>query len=342
MGAANNQNQQAAQPPLPNVAYDLKNWMIHPKIHSKFDPFNGKPDSYRLWSSRIKDHLSNGYYPWARVLELIERERHPMSFARMRATNHVDGVPINMCEIAQHLWSFLGMHLDNHIYMRRSQLVDGEDGNGLELLRKLYMEYEGGAEQVHLAGISRFMSFDKCPNKNKLATYLGEWEMLRMKYGSTFPDLVLYTMLLNILPDDVAKEVRDRRNTLYTVGRVLDYLKGELSRYRDTFISQLHSKHDAEALAKGPHNPVNSLMEKQMAQMHSTVQGLVAAFKGKGKGTYRNKSGAGKWGSQEQLSPETRSQILWVLALWWRPPWWPPEMPSIPKAYSVQWWYSAN
>ena len=39
-----------------------------------------------------------------------------------------------------------------------------------------------------------------------------------MRYGGHFPDFVLYTMLLNVLPEDVAKEVRDKRVTLNTVG----------------------------------------------------------------------------------------------------------------------------
>ena len=98
---------------------------------------------------------------------------------------------LNLVDISMNLWSFLGMHMDNNVYMRRATLVDGEEGNGLELWRKLYMENEGGAEQVHLAGLARFLTFEKCPHKTKLSTYLGEWEILRLKYGSTFSDVVL-------------------------------------------------------------------------------------------------------------------------------------------------------
>ena len=42
------------------------------------------------------------------------------------------------------LWSFLGQHcLANKVYDRRLQLTNGEDVNGLELWRKLFIENQG-------------------------------------------------------------------------------------------------------------------------------------------------------------------------------------------------------
>ena len=67
-----------------------------------------------------------------------------------------------------------------------------------------YMKRTRGAEQVHLASITRFANFEKCPSKNKLATYIGEWEILRRAHGDMLPDIVRYAMLLNMLPEDVA------------------------------------------------------------------------------------------------------------------------------------------
>ena len=59
------------------------------------------------------------------------------------------------------------------------------------------------------------------------------WELqhLRNKRGAGIPDESLYVMLLSMLPEDVAKEVRDRKNVLSTVQHVLDYVNGELARY---------------------------------------------------------------------------------------------------------------
>ena len=98
-----------------------------------------------------------------------------------------------------------------------------------------------------------------------------------MRYGSSFPDAVLYTLLLNVLPEDVAKEVRDKRVTLNTVGRAIDYLRDELARHNDKFVSELHGKQDAQALAAGPKNAVNAVLEPSLKEMNKNIQDLCAA-----------------------------------------------------------------
>ena len=95
----------------------------------------------------------------------------------------------------------------------RVQMAGGEDSNGVELWRRLYIEYEGGAEHVALAGLRRFHAFPKCENTKYLSNYLGDWTHLRNKHGSQIPEESLYVMLLNMLPDDDAKDVRDKKST---------------------------------------------------------------------------------------------------------------------------------
>ena len=51
--------------------------------------------------------------------------------------------------------------------------------------------------------------------------------------GAHLPDVHLYWMLMDMLPDDVATEVRDRRQHLNSVDQVIHYLSGEIARYRD-------------------------------------------------------------------------------------------------------------
>ena len=82
----------------------------------------------------------------------------------------------------------MGPRLGDTTYNLRVQKAGGEDRNGLELWRKLFLENEGGAEQVALAGLRRFHKFLKCPSAEKLGHWLGEWEMLRNKHGGSLPD----------------------------------------------------------------------------------------------------------------------------------------------------------
>ena len=76
------------------------------------------------------------------------------------------------------------------------------------------MQNEGGAEQVAPAWLRRLHRFPTCPAKEKLGYWLGEWEYLKNKHGGNIPDSSLYTMRVVIVPEDVQKEARDRREKL--------------------------------------------------------------------------------------------------------------------------------
>ena len=101
-------------------------------------------------------------WPTGRVLEVIQRERMPVTMDRL-SRMRIDGAWLDLVQISDRLWGLLGAHIKEPLYMTRMQMVSGEEGNGLELWRKLYMTCEGGAEQVHMAGVNRFMTFQPCP-----------------------------------------------------------------------------------------------------------------------------------------------------------------------------------
>ena len=162
------------------------------------------------------------------MFELTEQQRTPLT------RDSLANIPRDLNRLSSSLWSFLGQHcLADVVYDRRLQLTNGEDCNGIELWRKLFRENEGGAEQVTLSGLKRLHRFPECPSKELLGHYLGEWRYLKTTFGSNIPDASLYTMLLNMLPSGVQKEVRDRRNTLTTTQAATDYLDKELDRYQD-------------------------------------------------------------------------------------------------------------
>ena len=96
------------------------------------------------------------------------------------------------------------------------------------------------------------MTSERCPSEPKLGAYLGERETVHRKYGGSLPDQYLFTMLLNMLPADVAAEVRDRRQRLNTKDRTWADVGYELARFSNSYISKLHEKQDAESLAHPP------------------------------------------------------------------------------------------
>ena len=189
----------------------------------------------------------------------------------------VDGVRLDLVWISRHLWTFLGPRLGDDVYGRRVQMAGGEENNGLELWRKMFMDNEGGAEQVALAELRRFHSFPVCPSKDKIGLYLGEWVYLRNRYGGNLPDESLYVMLINMLPSDIAKEIRDRRKTLTTTVDVIAYINGELGRYNDEYLAKLHSNMDYQNLQKGPEHPIHMCIEDKISSVESKLDEFINA-----------------------------------------------------------------
>ena len=90
-----------------------------------------------------------------------------------------------------------------------------------------------------MAGIARLHRFPKCPHTRKLGGYVGNWLTLKRQYGADLPGEYLWVMLSDILPGDVASEIKDRPH-LDTVPKVTDYISGELARYNDKHLGKVH------------------------------------------------------------------------------------------------------
>ena len=113
---------------------------------------------------------------WGRILEVIEKEKTPLTRARLATCTGIDQANIDIVKVSQLLWSFLGNHcFQNSVYERRLQLTNGEDHNGLERWRAPYQECEGGAEQVVMGGIRRCLRFPKMPAQKQ--TPIVDWRV---------------------------------------------------------------------------------------------------------------------------------------------------------------------
>ena len=72
------------------------------------------------------------------------------------------------------LWTYIGDNVTDLIHSRRIQLTLGDEHNGLELWRALYVKHKGGAEQMTLAGMGSFLSFPKCSSMDGIQNHVGE------------------------------------------------------------------------------------------------------------------------------------------------------------------------
>ena len=158
---------------IPIQTFDPTLWKINPKgFDQDVQKFDGRPENYRLWWNRIRDHLTGGYQPWGRLLDIVERQREQLTFRYLSSIPTVDGAVLDLRWLSQELWCFLGPRLSESPYSRRVQLAGGEERNGLELWRRLHQDNEGGAEQVALAGLRRLHRFTPCPPKINWPTTL--------------------------------------------------------------------------------------------------------------------------------------------------------------------------
>ena len=91
---------------------------------------------------------------------------------------------------------------------------------------------------------------------------MGEWLTLKRNFGGYLPDEYLWVMLMDMLPDDVAQDIRDRPH-LNSVLKVTDYVTGELARYNDRHLGKIHDNEAAESPDSIPKNAVNSFVEAE-------------------------------------------------------------------------------
>ena len=215
--------------------------------------FTGSAEKYKIWADRIKDHFKERNSDWNYIFKLIESSKSPIwkhSLGQSTVGDSSRSSAVDFQWITSHLWTFIGKHVTEVVYSRRMTLTNGEEDHGMELWRALFVENEGGAEQVIVGGMNNLHSFPRCDRPENLQTYIGYWQQTRMQYGQGLPDGHLRTMSLNILPLAVKKEVRENKD-LDTLQKCIDYVRQSLGRYNDSRVAKLHSQRLKHLLSHG-------------------------------------------------------------------------------------------
>ena len=168
--------------------------------------------NYRNWADRVKDHCKEVNPSYSYIFELIQRERQPIAMNALGMYTLPDGVTVDLHWIAKHLWSFIGRNVTDVVHGRRLTLTQNQEDNGVELWRALFVENEGGAEQVQLGGMNSLHAFPQCPSVGDLQHWVGQWQITRQRFGNDLPEIHLRQMFLNMLPPSVSEKLRERRD----------------------------------------------------------------------------------------------------------------------------------
>ena len=172
-----------------------------------------------------------------------------------------DGSAVDYLWISQHMWVFIGKNISNDLHGRRLSLTQNDADNGFELWRSLFVENEGGAEQVALGGMSSLHAFPQCPKIEDLQHWLGQWQICRHKYGYDLPESHAKQMFLNMLPPSVSEKLRERRD-LNTLQQYINEVDADLGRLNDAKLARLHAQRMSSALRSGSRSSINALVEE--------------------------------------------------------------------------------
>ena len=88
-------------------------WSIDRKVVDdlKNNPFDGDLSKYRDWHDLLRDNLLGSNQGYGRVIYEIERETHPIPFARIQANPTMPGMSCDLLWITRQLGTFPSGHV---------------------------------------------------------------------------------------------------------------------------------------------------------------------------------------------------------------------------------------
>ena len=274
--------------------FEARDWTVDKKATHELKSFNGEIANYDNWRRRVRDHFTGTNLFYKDIFDMVESEKSTISWSRL-ATLKVAALPnLDWQWIASQIWSFIGRFMTDTLFGRRLTLTCGEEFNGLELWRALWMENHGGSVEMKVHERNFFIHFPKCAREDEIQTHLGQWCQLRQKFGNDLPEEHVLLMFHNTLPDSVLAEVRKQRD-LVTLNQQVAWVYGELGRYTDSKLSKWNTRRLEQQLKTGPKNAtgVNALSAEvgerhgsecvepppmpDMASMQANLERMVAA-----------------------------------------------------------------
>ena len=273
-------------------------WRISNKGTEDIPKFNGDSNNFRLWRTRVANHVSIDQPTWAFLLQQAR------TCTKLITPQWLVGMKIadfNCGDLSRILFSFLGKHLGPGLFPRMGVMA-GCDGNGFELWRVLFRDYEGGNDLTRTNERARLHDYPRCTDKNTLQAFLNHWIDLVRRVGGNVSDESLKIMLYNIIPADMKTDIIKNPH-LKTIDQILAWITTQLSFLRseqlvDAANSKTHSLHVvtqndiADKMAKACLDPelvksfVNAIQQGAARPSRDTRR----TSKGKGRGRERSGS----------------------------------------------------
>ena len=166
--------------------------------------FDGDYAKYSHWKNKLTDHCADTNVYWRAILKHVQEATGVIDYYQLVRVRYGNSTG---WDLALDMWSFISKRVGQTIYDKRVQLANGVDGNGFELWRALFAQYEGGDEFVKLDGRTQLQNFPEITSTNNITEKLKDWQHQMARYGTDIGPLTRKTMLLKILPENLRIDV---------------------------------------------------------------------------------------------------------------------------------------
>ena len=201
-------------------SYNNDDFKLERKGVSDLPMFDGKHDKYSHWKNKLTDHAAENNTYWRAILKHVQQCTTPIDFHVLAATKYGKSTG---WDLAMDLWNLISKRIGITLYEKRIQMANGVEGNGFELWRRYFFEYEGNDEYIQLEGRTKLQTYAPIHDTSGLLDKLDDWQHQLLKYGGDIGPLTRYTMLLKILPNSVRQDVI--KNCAKDVDHIIAYIR---------------------------------------------------------------------------------------------------------------------
>ena len=291
-----------------------------------------QPEGYMTWRDRALGHLCKDRPDVLKLLLWAEKEDAEITQSGFRTA----AAQLRLQEGAEGADHVVYVLFGAMKYLLADTLLSRSrtcEGNGLELWRTLYLEWQGCAPQVRHAKARNFQDPDRCTSVGQLWEALPRWLQLGADLEAAalhVPEWMKSTALEKLVPKELLEAIVGRPTELNSYEKRLAFVKAQMGHARgvsqakqlasshgrkekdgDVHMGALSAEASEEPTAPSPSSGQDALIWHLQAEVEKHQQsgdwaGLGAAAlalqaiskgKGKGKGGFPGKGwGKGPWG----------------------------------------------
>ena len=148
--------------------------------------------------------------------------------------------------------------LSDSFYRRRKQLSGGEKGNGFEMWRWMFNEFQSGSDAINLGGSRRLQDWPRYSKIESLSAHLDDWVDCLETYSAELLSApgTLRSMILGVIPNEFEDELLSKPN-VKTWQEIVEWCKIKTVYKRQKVLSEQARKPGGRvaALLVGPDEP---------------------------------------------------------------------------------------